>query len=59
MAPIILLPAVSLCKLLAVAVVAFRAHWEARKAGYDPMTALIWGGCTSGILVALAWFLAD
>ena len=55
----IIIPAASLCKLFAVGVVAFRGHWEARKAGYDPITALIWGGCAGGILLALAWFLAD
>ena len=54
-----MLPAVSLCKLFAVAVVAARGHWEARKAGYGPMTALIWGGCAVGILLGLAWFLAE
>ena len=55
----IVLPAVPLCKLLAVGVVAARGYWEARKAGHNPVTALIWGACGIGVLLVGAWLLAD
>ena len=54
-----MLPAVPLCKVLAVGVVAARGYWEARKAGHNPMTGLLWGACGIGILLVGAWLLAD